>query len=637
MAQSCVLSDRMTSISLLVVLFEILPSTASLAKSPNLDSTFSEYVLDGNPTHAGEIRAALGPGQWSWENPRPQGNPLSAVFVLAPDDIWAGGQRTLMHWDGQDWHLASLRANEGDVVVRQIWGSDSQSIWVVLGNEILQLREGEWVPSGLPTSYFAEWGQMWGAGPSDVWATGNLGVFHWDGAGWSNRTPDSWEYLAATLWGVATDDVTAADRLSQYFHWDGSSWQQRERPPADYLGGFGPGEPWFYNDLDRILLRFRAGTWESYPGLTQAVGRVWSYDDSQTWALGYDRWDLSSFLHFNGEGWSIADTVPHVLSGIGGSASGQVWAVGDKGAILRLDQGRLEERRAGVVTDLSRIFGFSEDELWTVGFSGTLLRRTASGWERIQVPSNENLNGMGGVSSSDLWIVGERGTSLHFDGDGWANVPTGTIDPLISVWASGPSDVWAGTPQRPFAPTAFLHWDGNTWSNWRGQPSPFGSVQRFWGFAPDDVWTVGSYCDYSHPVDPVCSKTSYHFDGSEWTGRYVGPPVHSINESLVGIWGIDSRDVWALALIGASYHWDGESWSQVEFPGSLECGSLWGRATNDVFAACGNDTVHWDGVRWSLLPTPSAQQLLDLWGVDSKFWAVGAGGTILRYQVNDKQ
>jgi hypothetical protein len=623
---------------LLPVLLEFLPSIACLSKSLDHHATVSEYAGAENPS-GGEIRPALSPGPWHWENPRPQGNRLNAVFVVGPDDVWAGGLETLMHWDGKDWQLTFPGSNSsnghffgGHFSVSEIWASDAQHIWAVLGDEVLQWRDGIWVNSGLPLGPIAEWRSLWGTGPKDVWATGNIGVYHWDGA-WSERTPDSWQvYLGASMWASSTDDVTVVDGFEHNFHWNGASWQTTEPPPARYVGGAGPGEPWFKNVLDSYFLRFRKGVWESYLSpIEQASAVVWSHQSTEAWALAAGG---AFLLHFDGRAWSIAQTLTVPVGAIGGSAPDHVWAVGEKGAIVRFN-GRYEERRAGSVADLNAIFGFSESEMLAIGNSGTVLRRTPTEWERIQVPTQRNFLAISGTSANDLWVVGEAGTSLHFDGKSWSNVPTGIMDDIVSVWASGPSDVWAGTPQRPpFHP--FLHWDGTAWSNWTGA-RPEGTVYGFWGFTPDDLWAVGALCPYGDPFDPICVKTASHFDGSVWTVQYLGPAVHSIFERLVAIWGNDSRDVWALAENNASYHWDGDRWSQVEFPEIYLCTGLWGRAKNDVFATCGTSVVHWNGGAWSTLPTLSGQWLFGLWGVDSKFWVAGGNGTILRHSVTAEE
>jgi hypothetical protein len=353
---------------------------------------------------------------------------------------------------------------------------------------------------------------------------------------------------------------------------------------------------------------------------------AWSDASGEAWALGRDGGQDDFFLHFDGKRWTVTQSVADRLLGIGGNAPDNVWAVGENGAIVRFN-GSYEDRRAGSAADLNKVFGFSEGELWAVGNSGTVLRRTPAEWEVAQVPTQRNLFALGGTSASDVWVVGEAGTSLHFDGKAWSNVPTSTTDDLVSVWASSPADAWAATPQRPYHP--LLHWDGTAWSNWTTSAPP-GTVFGFWGFASDDVWAVGVQCNYTVDVF-LCVKTTSHFDGLSWRAGYIGPAVDDIFNRLVAVWGSDSRDVWALAENNASYHWDGESWSPVDFPRVQWCSGLWGSAKDNVFATCGTDVVHWDGRNWSIVPTLSAQRLAATWGIASNLWVVGQGGTILRY------
>src|SRR5258708_31790838 len=96
----------MVSISVLLPILLFIASSPSLGKSSEFSTGLSEF-LDEENRSAAEIRPALGDGPWSWENPRPQGNSLRTVFVLAHDDVLAGGINTLMHWDGRDWRLAT--------------------------------------------------------------------------------------------------------------------------------------------------------------------------------------------------------------------------------------------------------------------------------------------------------------------------------------------------------------------------------------------------------------------------------------------------------------------------------------------------------------------------------------------------
>jgi hypothetical protein len=577
------------------------------------------------------IRPALSTGPWQWENPRPQGNYLNAVFALAPDDVWAGGFATLMHWDGRDWHITyPVSMVESPFSVRLIWASDADHVWAVVDNRLLRWNGDVWVESGLnPRNVGAYRGTVWGTGPDDVWTVSEWEVHHWDGSVWQEVTPASWHYGGAALWGTAPNDVTVVDGAQTHFRWNGSSWQPREPTPAPYLGGNGPGEPWFKRILDDHLLRFHGGDWETYLAPTPYVRAVWSDRSYEAWALAGGIPD-DSLLNFDGKDWSIAHSVPHRLHGISGSAPDQVWAVGEKGALVRFD-GCFADRRAGSVVDLNKVFGLSDTDVWAAGKSGTVLRRAPTEWETIQLPTQRTFSAIGGTSTDDLWVVGDAGTSFHFDGKSWTNVPSGTSYDLTSIWASGPADVWAGSWEPAHAVSTFLHWDGEAWSNWGERPP--GTVLGLFGFAPDDVWAVGSLCDYFYPFNPRCVKTASHFDGSTWTAYYLGPPVYDAFERLVAIWGNEPRDVWALAENSAVYHWDGERWSAIDFPRIFVCTGLWGRAWNDILATCGHSVVHWDGVRWSIAPTPSGQFLSGVWSAGSPYWIVGGGGTVLRYDV----
>ena len=581
------------------------------------------------------VRPALSTGPWHWENPRPQGNYLNTVFVLAPDDVWAGGAATLMHWDGRDWHLTySVSMVENPFGVRLIWASDSDHVWAIVDNRLLRWNGDAWVKSGLnPRMVGAGRITVWGTGPDDVWTVSEWEVHHWDGSVWQERTPASWHYGGAALWGTAANDVTAVDGAHAHFHWDGSSWQPIEPTPAPYLGGNGPGEAWFKRILDDHLFRFHDGDWESYLAPTPYVGAVWSDRSYEAWALAGGVPD-DSLLHFDGNDWSIVHSGPYRLHGIAGSAPDQVWAVGEKGALVRFD-GRFEDRRAGSVVDLNQIFGLSDTDVWAAGKSGTVLRRAPTEWETIQLPTQRTFSAIGGTSADDVWVVGDGGTSFHFDGHSWSNVSSPTPEDLTSVWASSPDDVWAGSWQRPGGYNAFLHWDGAAWSEWT--PHPQGTVLGFFGFAPDDVWAVGSWCDYHSPFDPLCLKQASHFDGSTWTVYYVAPTAHDVGERLVAIWGNEPRDVWALAENSAVYHWDGERWSAVDFPRMFGCKGLWGRAANDILATCGHSVIHWDGVGWSVAPAPVEQYLTGVWSAGSTFWIVGGGGAVLRYDVPNHQ
>jgi ligand-binding sensor domain-containing protein/photosystem II stability/assembly factor-like uncharacterized protein len=73
-------------------------------------------------------------GKWTSMSPKPaaQGEDLNAVHMLADDDVWVGGGRTLMfHWNGAAWTTVSVRVPRTPAI-RSIWmAADGSDGWAV--------------------------------------------------------------------------------------------------------------------------------------------------------------------------------------------------------------------------------------------------------------------------------------------------------------------------------------------------------------------------------------------------------------------------------------------------------------------------------------------------------------------------
>jgi hypothetical protein len=76
---------------------------------------------------------------------------------------------------------------------------------------------------------------VWGSGPSDVFAVGDLGVIlHYDGTAWHPMASGTTRVLLE-VWGRSAHDVYASGRGGVMLHFDGSGWTPVEGAPFDVL------------------------------------------------------------------------------------------------------------------------------------------------------------------------------------------------------------------------------------------------------------------------------------------------------------------------------------------------------------------------------------------------------------------
>jgi hypothetical protein len=315
-----------------------------------------------------------------------------------------------------------------------------------------------------------------GSSSQDVWAVGQgytLGttnqtlIEHWDGARWSVVPSPNQGDHSNFLYGVAAVSSTdawavgytsdGANSKALIEHWDGAEWTIVPAPD---------------------------------PGTGQALSAVTAISATDVWAVGTAASANGTShllaIHWDGGSWSVrspARTERAILNleGVSGTASNDVWAVGQTYGGLKI----------GTLT-----------EHW----DGTA-------WDRVRGPSsNESfLRAVDAVATDDVWAVGyERRQGSypltliqHWDGAAWSTVtspnqPQGS-NFLYGVTASSRDEAWAvGNYQdQSFLPhTLALHWDGTAWAI--APSSDPGSLSLLDGAAstPEgDVWAVGWYLD----------------------------------------------------------------------------------------------------------------------------------------------
>jgi hypothetical protein len=192
------------------------------------------------------------------------------------------------------------------------------------------------------------------------------------------------------------------------------------------------------------------------------------------------------------------------------------------------------------------------------------------------------------------------------------------IGALMSIWGPSPDELFAvgGQPEpdggrvlrgsdstwepEPLPPgISMLNWvygvDGLVWSvgtdgaivrreagAWMAETSPTDrTLWGLWGASADELWAVGGN---GVSDDPVLLRR----DGAtgEWAAVEL-PPLGTDAHALFKIWGTGANDVWSVGDVGATVHWDGESWTAHPDPDGIDLISVWGSPDEGVIAVGG--------------------------------------------------
>lgn len=143
-----------------------------------------------------------------------------------------------------------------------------------------------------------------------------------------------------------------------------------------------------------------------------------------------------------------ANVEPPIVLGLWARSTSEVYAVGERGLIMRSDGRGWRIERSGTKERLLGVWGTAEGEVFAVGLAGTILRRTGEGWVPQDVPLRKDLFTVWGAKAGDLFAAGEEGVILRWTGDaqgGWVidkGAEAGAS--LFSLWgAEGDEDRWA--------------------------------------------------------------------------------------------------------------------------------------------------------------------------------------------------
>lgn len=305
------------------------------------------------------------------------------------------------------------------------------------------------------------------------------------------------------------------------------------------------------------------------------------------------------------------------LVAVAGSASDDLWAVGDRLANPRQAFPLLEHW---------------DGRTWAY-FPGAWI----GGRQAV-------LTSVAALASDDVWAIGHfasvgaaPSTPLieHWNGNSWSLGPTRALarlnaalpPTLTSVAALTPGDVWVlGTPSSD-SPDVYLHWNGSSWQLLHGPKfGPlFGSaaMQVIAADQRGQLWAAGGWMrGYGEAGVPGGGSIE------QWNGRqWELSSSAAWKEPLTQVAPIAPDDAWAIA--GGSFtttgtygltpvqvlHWNGRAWKVKLSLGAANAVAVAALSADDAYVIGRRARTeqpfidHWDGTQWRKVPLGPAARM----------------------------
>lgn len=414
-------------------------------------------------------------------------NDIYSIVGFAPNDVWAGGERVLLHWDGNTW------------------------------------KEQPYLYFDLPQCR-----DLWGFGPNDLFVACMRAPYHWNGTAWTEFAPTAVNTSASVVVASSKDDVWLFSQLGMY-RWDGTTWSEdtaaRGEPIRDaWLDASGNG---FAVGVGGRILTREGANWVETSGSSQtkSIRAITLAPNGDAWAVDY----AGAYRHSAG-GWvsaSVGGTTP-TFAAAWAPAANDIWIAGSvedgtkqTGLIERWNGTsfavfKTGSPEQGLVTSL---WGAANDDVWLLSAAGDIYHWDGALLLPRMSPFQPSLEEQGGRihgrNANDVWI-GYGGNIAHYNGTTLFTESLPDTPPVqdwgftvTAVHAIAADDVWVAGKDAYLA-----HYDGTTWSSAPPKPElaaialgtfDYEHIVGFAGDSTDDVWAIDS------------TGKIFHFDGTSWT------------------------------------------------------------------------------------------------------------------------
>jgi hypothetical protein len=272
-----------------------------------------------------------------------------------------------------------------------------------------------WSLAPLPKGLSQGLGGIWGATASDVWAVGGRGtVLHFDGAAWTDQTPDATSQDLYAVHGSSAADVWAVGLHGAVLHYEGTRWSSiPSSVTADLVGVFAasPDQIWFAaSDGPR---RSENGSFAHHADWPAGpIHAVWASSSSDVWMVGD-----GAIHHFDGTAFHTTQIAQAAEFAAVGGVAGSVFAIGHsvnmRPGFASLGAGGWTFSAAPPRAVFFSMWAQDAHSTWIGANDTSIFRRTDQTWCRESIGGTGGINAFFSPDGQTLWAVGATRSSTR--------------------------------------------------------------------------------------------------------------------------------------------------------------------------------------------------------------------------------
>ena len=301
---------------------------------------------------------------------------LSGVWLGGTAGHVVGKAGTLLRLSAGAWKPAAEAITTDNL--RGVWGTGVSNVYAVGDCGVLRYDGLSWKTTSIGSSY--KLNEVWGSGPSDVYAVGLGGImFRYDGVSWKLVKAGTSHTLYG-VWGTSASDVYVAGgtytKGNVVLHYNGNQWKAvvKDYPSAGSFNSvWGSGSSDVYAAGYKYILHFDGLTWKTWKYTHPAsVSAIWGTSATNFYFILYGNYV------FRSDGKTYKQDTGACCSSfydISGHGSDDIYAVGDKPHTYHWDGKKWNLLKSGTGKTLQAVWVDSSGEAFAVGDDGAVLRR----------------------------------------------------------------------------------------------------------------------------------------------------------------------------------------------------------------------------------------------------------------------